>query len=69
MTKEEIYKATRNHAGDIRNTFHSLDFTLLAVIKSYRPETEGMIDALKDSMDYVKGAADEVKALLDQWPH
>ena len=67
MTKEEIYKTIRQHRGDITNTLLNLDFALISVIRGSCPQADVMIDALKESMNYVKDRADDVKSLLGEW--
>ncbi len=68
MTKEEVLKAIRNHGGEIKTAVAALDYHVHALVHGFHGEVEGEIDGLKDTMDFVKTKADEIKAILGEWP-
>lgn len=68
MTKVEVWKAIRNHSGDIRTILVGLDAQLASVVKGVYAQPDGFINELKASLDAAESQVQEIKDLLDQWP-
>ena len=68
MTKAEIWKAIRNHTGDIRTILVGLDAQLALVAKGVYVQPDGFISELKDTLDAAETQVGEIRNLLDQWP-
>lgn len=74
MTKEEILQKVVNHKSEISETYESLGTTLRSLTKGYlseflpAQEQKDVINALKDSVDFIVTKSGEIKGLLDEWP-
>jgi len=68
MTREEVLKAIRKYSAEMRAIVAALEYDVLSITQGYRLNGSDHIDSLKGMMDTLKDKADEVKAVLDQWP-
>jgi len=68
MTKTEILRAVRNHSSEIKICLDTLSCVVVSLAKGYKLEVEGEIDSLKSMTGFIKGKADEMKSILDEWP-
>ena len=69
MTKQEILRAIRINAAEIKRCLSTLDSTVTSLANGYKVEAEGEIDSLKGMMDFAKNKTDSIKATLDEWPN
>lgn len=68
MTKEEILKDLRNHAGEIKVSLATVDLAVHSLVVGSRTEVPSEINSYKGLLDFAKGKLDEMKTILGQWP-
>lgn len=68
MTKEQVLKSILNHSSEIKTALVATEYHLLSLTRGFREQTDGEINSLKGTVDFIKTKADEIKDILNQWP-